>query len=236
MKKIVPFKKELTLDNIAYEIDSISLEHEILAKEEDVISGKFYITGSYKVTEASLIKENFEFTLPFDIALDSRYDVSNMVVDIDDFYYELIDHKILKVNIDLFLDGEVLNDRCIDYLEKENVDMDNKVDVSVNNDNYNVNTNIEDLTKKEVIKEDLPVDNVDASVRDNEGISDIGLFDNIDKEDSFSTYHVYAVRDGDTIDSILVKYGISKEELESYNSTLDIQVGDKLIIPSKKDE
>ena len=183
-----------------------------------------------------MIKENFEFTLPFDIALDSRYDVSNMVVDIDDFYYELIDHKILKVNIDLFLDGEVLKDRCIDYLEKENVDMNNKVDVSVNNDNYNVNTNIEDLTKKEVIKEDLPVDNVDASVRDNEGISDIGLFDNIDKEDSFSTYHVYAVRDGDTIDSILVKYGISKEELESYNSTLDIQVGDKLIIPSKKDE
>ncbi len=228
MKKIVPFKKDLTLNNIAYEIDSISLEHEILTKEEDSISGNFYITGSYKVTSASLIKEDFNFTLPFDIALDCRYDTLNMAIDIEDFYYELIDHKILKVNIDLYLEGELHEERCIDY-EEESVNMNN---ININN-NDNINNDV--IIEKEDIKEEI-LDNKDDILRDEDN-DNIDLFDKMDKEDNFSTYHVYIVKEEDTIDSILLKYNINREELDSYNSNItDIQIGDKLIIPCHKDE
>ena len=62
------------------------------------------------MTEGSINKENFDYTLPFDIALDSRYDVNNIVIDIDDFYYEIIDSEALKVNIDVFVDGAILKE------------------------------------------------------------------------------------------------------------------------------
>lgn len=229
MKKIVPFKKDLTLNNIAYEIDSISLEHEILTKEEDSISGNFYITGSYKATAASLVKEDFNFTLPFDIALDCRYDTLNMTIDIEDFYYELIDHKILKVNIDLYLEGKLHEERCIDY-EEESVNMNN---ININNDNININNDV--IIEKEDIKEEI-LDSKDDILRDKDN-DNIDLFDKMDKEDNFSTYHVYIVKEEDTIDSILLKYNINREELDSYNSNItDIQIGDKLIIPCHKDE
>ena len=42
------------------------------------------------MTDASINREKFSFTLPFDIALDSRYDASSLIIDIDNFYYEII--------------------------------------------------------------------------------------------------------------------------------------------------
>ena len=38
--------------------------------------------------------------------------------------------------------------------------------------------------------------------------------------------------EGDTIDKIIEKYNITKEELEKYNDLGDIKIGDKLIIPA----
>ena len=114
MRQIIPFKKELPLDNKIYELSSISLEHEILQRTSDLISGEFLVSGSYKISPTSIEKENFEFTLPFDIAIDSRYDVDNMVIDIEDFYYEIIDNSILKVNIDLYIEAEYLPDTSFD--------------------------------------------------------------------------------------------------------------------------
>ena len=35
----------------------------------------------------------------------------------------------------------------------------------------------------------------------------------------------------DTIDKILTKYGVTKEDLESYNNITEIKPGDKIIVP-----
>ena len=76
MKKIVPFKKELFFkDNIA-EVTSISLEHS-LHKDNNSVTGEFYINGEYKVTNVSSSVDRFEFTVPFEIALDEKYDTKN---------------------------------------------------------------------------------------------------------------------------------------------------------------
>ena len=106
MKKIVPFNNVLELASDACEITAISLEHDINIAD-DTISGLFYINGEYKMTDGAINRKQFNFELPFDIALGSNYDRSSMVVDIDDFRYELVERNKLKVNIDLYIDGEV---------------------------------------------------------------------------------------------------------------------------------
>ena len=104
MKKIVPFNNTLEFNTDVKEITAISLEHEI-NKHKDIISGVFYINGEYKITEGVIDAEQFSFELPFDIALSDNYKEDTLLIDIDDFRYELIADKKLKVNIDLSVDN-----------------------------------------------------------------------------------------------------------------------------------
>lgn len=121
MKKIIPFNNVLQFNTDVREITAISLEHEI-KKYPDTISGVFYISGEYKITDGQLEKEKFNFELPFDIALSTNYDLDSLLVDIDDFRYELISDKKLKVNIDLYIDGNVIETppKVNDYHEELN--------------------------------------------------------------------------------------------------------------------
>ena len=112
MKQIIPFKKELLFKTKVSEITAISLEHTLSLKEDDLISGFFYITGDYKMTEGSINREKFQFDLPFDITLDSRYDVNSIIIDIDNFYYEIINNESLQVNIDVYVEGDkIISDK-----------------------------------------------------------------------------------------------------------------------------
>ena len=83
MRQIIPFKKDLLFKTKVSEITSISLEHSIAIKNSEKISGEFHITGDYKMTEASINRENFNFKIPFDIELDSKYIPSTLSIDID---------------------------------------------------------------------------------------------------------------------------------------------------------
>jgi len=128
MKKIVPFNNVLEFNTDVKEITAISLEHEI-NKSPDMISGVFYITGEYKIAEGLLDREKFSFELPFDIALSNNYRQDSLLVDIDDFRYDLISDKSLKVNIDLYIDGEVeelttdnSNDDSLDFFDREELE------------------------------------------------------------------------------------------------------------------
>ena len=105
MKKIVPFKKDIDFNTNIAEISSISLEHTLKLKEENLVSGEFIVSGTYKLTDTSLNVDSFEYKLPFDISIDKKYDTNNIDVDISDFYYEVIDNEILEVNIEVSLDN-----------------------------------------------------------------------------------------------------------------------------------
>ena len=54
----------------------------------------------------------------------------------------------------------------------------------------------------------------------------------VNTEEVYSSYSVYIVREGDTVDSIINKYSIDKEKLQEYNDLKELKIGDKLIIPS----
>lgn len=265
MKKIVPFNNVLEFNTDVCEITAISLEHKIV-NEDNMISGEFYINGEYKITDGQLEREKFNFELPFDIALGSNYDRETLVIDIDDFRYEIVDRNKLKVNIDLYIDGDILEDEE-DLLDRELEEtvMDNEIEEDnddemvvmdeeekveeveeVKEDEVLENTIVEEKERVDLLtemlqddKENNDMDNKINIVNDNINVnnnendnSNIDLFDGVNEEDGYVTYRVYRVMDGDTIDKICEKYNTNKEELEKYNNIIDIKTGDKLIIPA----
>ena len=205
MKKVIPFKKEIIIrDNLA-EITSISLEHHLDIKDYSVV-GDFDITGSYKMNLSSTTTEDFSYNLPFEIALDERYILTNAIVDIEDFYYEVVNDRILSVNIEVAIDNLEEKEEEIyimDFEQKDDMIGDNIVD--------------EDIIEERCIEEENPIPNVFNSISDIE---------------TYKSYTVYIVRENDTLESILNKYAITKEDLESYNDLSEIKIGDKLIIPN----
>lgn len=282
MRKIVPFNNVLNFNTDVREITAISLEHDINT-ENDLISGTFYISGEYKITDGQLDRETFNFELPFDIALGSEYDRNTLIIDIDDFRYELIDRDKLKVNIDLFIDGEVTSvestdeERCIEAEELPepiHINVDNDItngfvddndnlvledeDKSLEEDMINEESFLEESLESEIdIQEETMPERIDlleemlnSNKEDNmnnntviENDNDIeinneftnnnvNLFGDLNEEEKYVTYRVYRVSEGDTIDKILEKYKVSKEELNNYNDITNINVGDKLIIPT----
>ena len=63
-------------------------------------------------------------------------------------------------------------------------------------------------------------------------INEVDLFkENVDEKE-YSIYRVYLVAPDDTLDKILIKYKVTKEELSHYNDLENIKPGIKLIIPS----
>ena len=229
MKKIVPFKKDIIFKTNLSEIVSISLEHSLHLEKNSLITGEFIISGEYKMADTSIDTEKFSFNLPFDINIDERYILDNMTVDIDDFYYEIVNNNVLAVNIEVF----------IDKLEEKPVE---KVVVDV--DPVEVLTEPTTLEREEIIDEDRKVDSIDEipvikeSVAEESRITNINtIFDDLDDDkETYTTYLVYIVREGDTLELILQKYNINKEKLEQYNDLKELKIGDKLIIPQTNND
>ena len=203
MKKTVPLKKELNLKNNIAEIVSISLDHE-LNLENRIVKGNLFISGSYKINDTSVNTEEFKYNIPVNIEMSDRYNLDNMIIDIDDFYYEIVNNNLLSVSIEIGLDKieEVLPP--FKYEEEK----------------------VEAVVKKEekLPKEDMSrIDTTDVK----------NLFENFDDTtETYATYRICIVKESETLESIILKYNVTKEILEQYNDISDIKIGDKLIIPS----
>ena len=247
MKQIIPFQKELLFKTKVCEITSISLEHTLSLKEDDLISGEFHLFGDYKMTEGSINRENFDFKLPFDIALDARYDIDSIVIDIDNFYYEIVNDESLSVHIDVYVDGRKEDDDVGDTIEDREV-LDEDVDITSCEDVDRVDNDLkEDEDVHEVVLKDVERpkvmihdDDIEESVQYQkadhyyleENNNKFNIFENVDDADTYVTYHVYIVKENDTIDTIMEKFGVSKEEVLVYNDVDDIKPGSKLVIPN----
>ena len=247
MKKIIPFNNVLSFSTDVCEITAISLEYKVDIGD-DAISGTFNISGEYKITDGQLEREKFSFELPFDIALGNNYDRSTLVVDIDDFRYEIVDRNKLKVNIDLYIDGEVIP-VVMEEDRKDNVD-DMKDDLVIHNsqkeDNEEITPVITNSKERIDLLEEMLDNDKEIEMKEEKEIKitnennnniennneNIDIFNGINNDDGYVTYRVYRVMEGDTIDKIIEKYNTTKEELEKYNDLGDIKIGDKLIIPA----
>lgn len=128
MKKIVPYKKELTFKTEVAEITSISLENTLKKASSNFITGDFIISGEYKIIPNSVNTEKFSFELPFDINIDTKYKTDDLVIDIDDFYYELNDNKMV-VNISVLLDNL---EESMERIKEETIEKVEDVKLEVN--------------------------------------------------------------------------------------------------------
>ena len=239
MNQLIPFKKDIIFKTKINDITSISLEHNIQIKDRTVFL-EFIISGDYKMTEASTIKENFEYKLPFEINIDEKYDISKIDVDIDDFYYEVINNEILRINISVLLDNLTINKNNEVKIEEIKLnefssDIKNSIlDLEENEDGEDeIIFNDERKEDNKMLEEENIIieENNKVEESDNKEIIN-SLFNNIVDEETFKTYHVYIMREEDTLESVLIKYNVTKETLEEYNNLDNIKIGDKIIIPN----
>lgn len=229
MKNIIPFKKDAIFKTNISEITSISLEN-TLSLENDTVSGEFIVSGEYKVSDASTTVEPFTLNLPFSIVIDDRYDSSKAKIDIDDFYYEIVNNNVLSVSIDVLVDKleekpvVTLDDLTDETKERSVLDIEEDTMNSIEEREINL----------EEVKEEVE-ENREMESKEKEEIEEKinSLFNQFSTENEvYVTYNVFIVRDGDNLDSIMEKYGVNEELLKQYNDLSNLQIGDKLIIPT----
>jgi len=213
MEKIVPFKRDISFETKIAEIRSISLEH-TYEIQNNLISGTFIISGNYKLTDTSTNVDPFKFEIPFDISIDSRYELNKATVDINDFFYELINNEVLSVSITLIIDNlEEKEEREMEEIQEEKQEVEEIKPVSY-----------EEAEKDDETEEVKPVSASPETVK--------SIFDNMDENEGYVVYKVHIVTENDTIESIMEKYDVTKEALEAYNDLNDLKIGDKLIVPA----
>lgn len=234
MRQVIPFSKNIEFKTMINEITNISLEHTLSLNENNSVSGDFLITGKYKINQSSPTEEDFSYKIPIDIAIDPKYKTESIELEIDDFKYEKVDSNKLKVDIDLSIDNlerkeEIEELEIIDSQERKMLSDSEKDEINkiINSDDTST------LFKEFDNKQELIIDNTEEEKKPNVG----SLFEAFkDTEETFTTYSVYIIRNGDNIDEIISKYKTTREKLEEYNDMNSIKIGTKLIIPNTQNE
>lgn len=212
MKQLIPFKKNITLNQEFETITSLLLEHDYII-EDGLVKGNFKVNGSFRSTLASLVDEDFESVVPFEIALSDKIEESSVNVTIDDYKYSTNFNNTIILEVDLNLE----------YEEKEIysfIDELSNVEENIRTDEF-INMNDEFITKE--------VEEEKEEIKGNNSIEDVYSF--VSEKKDFVTYKIYFVKEMDDFESISKKFNISIEELEKYNEIKELKVNDKVIIP-----
>ena len=244
MKQIIPFVKDISLDSKISEITSIALEHNLKMENNDSVVGFFTISGKYKMNEISINEEVFEKKINFDITLDDKYDASKVTIDVDDFYYEIINNEYLRVHIDVKVDNLVYYKKEIESITEEEAPSLVEI-ISDNKEEKENKRNENEVLKKDErnIKEDIMIDDANNETlkikeekKDDDKLDISEITNNITSgflgsEEKYSTYKVHIIRESETIKTVMEKYNVSKEELEKYNNLDNVILGTKIIVP-----
>ena len=232
-------------------VTKISLEHTLKADDNN-ITGYFIIDGKYKMTAASQIDEEFSYKIPVDIEIDSKYDVNNILLDIDDFTYEIIGDDKIKLDIILTIDNLEEKEDIIENVEFDDSSRNNDIFLETEEEHeleIPMNDNLDQYKKDELDEliensncssaeeENIDTDIFSNKYNDDNEINNNSLFSSFkDSAETFKTYSVYILKEEDTLNSVMQKYNIDKESLEEYNDLSNINIGSKIIIPSGKNE
>lgn len=237
MKKIIPFKKEIVFKTNLSEITSISLEHTLQVDKNNMVIGEFIVSGEYKMVDTSVNVEAFSFNIPFEVSIDEKYIIDKVIVDIYDFYYEIINNNVLALNIEVIVD-RLREKPLIDEIIENGLEEVEKVKDEIELEEKEKEKEIEEIEEEEEIRKEAETNELEErEINENDVEITKSLFDNFDsRSETYMTYKVYIVREGDTLDVLIQNYGVSKEELEKYNNLNELNIGDRLIIPLNSDE
>lgn len=126
-------------------------------------------------------------------------------------------------------DGDKMEDKELDM---EKVDIQEEVEFPFKQISEVKELNKEQDDKKE--GDDKEMKNEEKKLDNNlEGQNISSLFEAFSSTDeTFKTYSVYILRREDTIETVLNKYSITREELSDYNDLENLEIGSKLVIPT----
>lgn len=255
MRQIVNVEKEIVFKTMLGEVTSISLEDDLSFVNDSEVEGNLIISGTYKMTEASTLEEEFNYKVPVEIMLTTNLEEDKRNVVINNFTYEIVNEEALLIRVELLIEGlekievDDTNEEEIEILDDNTLE-EVRGDREVNDDTNEVlSTNIEDDDSlpsmegakevEDVIEVVKNVDNIDDE-EDNKSKEVMNsIFESFaNTEETYATYSVYILRENETLDEVITKYKITREELSEYNDLDNLRVGSKLIIPSvvKADE
>ncbi len=230
MNQKIEFKKDCMLKTYVSSITDISLTHDYKILD-DTIEGYFDVTGSYKVTMSSVETESFMFTIPFTIALSSLIDKDTIDLKLSDFNYS-VEKDVLHLKMFLDMDYQEIE---IKEDIKDNEEIDNMINDLIDKDSTT------DIKSPSEFHNEVMLDNVldskeEVSSKKNVSEKNFNTIFNEVKESNFSKYKVYIMRSEDTLESILVKYNVTMDEIKEYNDIDNINIGSKIVIPYNKNE
>lgn len=260
MKQIISFEKEIAFKTMIGEVTSISLEHTLAFQGPSTISGDMIVSGTYKMTEASTLEEDFQYAIPVDIMLTKDLEEDNRSITIHNFTYDIRNEDTLHLYIDVLVKGrEVIeleeepeeevpvlerNEEIAPKLEEivEEESDDNKEILSESEVEESQKV-IDNIMNTEPKQEEIPTPVMQEEVKEEKEEvkepQDTKVMNSIfsafaNTEETYTTYSVYLLRETDSIESIIETYGISREELSYYNDLENLTVGSKIIIPTTK--
>ena len=224
MKKIISFEKKIEFPSMIGEVTSISLDHNLKFIDNYNISGNLILSGTYKLTEASRIEDDFYYELPTEIILTEPLEYESAKIEIDDFFYEIEN----DYNVICYIDVRVEGLEVVDIIEEEKLPELKEVTIKPEQ--------IETSTERECdsdIMPEKPIEEMEEiKLMPQESNHVENILENInDTEETYSTYSVYILREEETIASLIEKYKTTKEELENYNDLTNLNIGSKIIIP-----
>lgn len=260
MKQIISFEKEIAFKTMIGEVTSISLEHTLSFQGPSTISGDIIVSGTYKMTEASTLEEDFQYAIPVDIMLTKELEEDNRSITIHNFTYDIRNEDTLHLYIDVLVKGrEVIEleedeKEVIEPVREEQPKIDEEQVEDTINDNKELLTDIEVEESQKVIdniintdkKEEVVIeDKKEEPVIKNDTqeevktATDTKVMNSIfsafaNTEETYTTYSVYLLRENDSIENIIENYGVTREELSYYNDLDNLNVGSKIIIPTVK--
>lgn len=225
MNNVIEFKKDCIMKTMVAEITDITISHDYKILD-DMIDGYFDVSGEYKITTASVTKEEFMYTIPFSIAISSLIDKDTINLSIEDFQYE-IDKDVLHLNMKLNMEYEELKE---EIAIEEEPNLMNEVDEMLNTLNTEEEYHNELMNDYEINESEVE-EKIDLKDKEEAENSMNEIMSKIDTTDNYYKYKVYIMRQEDTIESIAIKYNVTLDNLREYNDIENIQMGDKIVIP-----
>lgn len=187
MENNISLVKEIKLNEDIYELLNVSVSEDYEVGDY-VINGNLIVEGNYRDSEISIGKEYLNYKIPFDVELSNDVNLDSVTLNIEDFNYEL-DGNILKINVSVKINYEMIETN--DEIFRE-VEINDSEELPI----------IEEVEKKEIVK-----------------------------EEGYVKYYVHIVNENDSFDSICLKYNVNVNLIKEYNNISELKVNDKIIIP-----
>lgn len=226
MNEVFTLDRDFLFKSKIYEITSISIEQDSKI-EDSCLVGEFTISGSYRLHEISINKEDFSFKIPFKNELKSNINMDTVKLEISDFNYNFNNYDELNVHVEYIITAEEgikvfeSEEKLDDFLneqKKEDIDI-----IDLRSDR--------EETKNEI---KMPVVTENNPLKEEDKIDENMIINSINDDDEYVLYHVHTVGISDSIESITKKYNISVNTLKEYNTFDNLELNMKLIIPNEE--